>query len=224
MCDDLSISCVSMCQYMCHMCDCKTCIYKISNIYSSTIIRLLSLLTLSLLGNVGFKELAIITFCINVPFKDISHMNTDRLKPDYRKWKDYIPFPAFWKRLYWSQKMLYIRTVRLWPWAIGTWWTVKGVDLESKEVINMWRVINIQMLTLEIALHIFTFDKGITSSYNTNSSKADKSFQWVFSFLCLYISQIDPDPEWLLICDMCSNTKWSPCHAFCNKVSHVIFG
>ena len=34
----------------------------------------------------------------------------------------------------------------------------------------------------------------------------------------------DPDPEWLLICDMCSNTKWSLCHALCNKVSHVIFG
>ena len=34
----------------------------------------------------------------------------------------------------------------------------------------------------------------------------------------------DPDPEWLLICDMCSNTKSSPCHALCNKVSHVLFG
>ena len=37
-------------------------------------------------------------------------------------------------------------------------------------------------------------------------------------------TNLDPDPEWLLICDMCSNTKRSLCHAFCNKVSHVLFG
>ena len=53
-------------------------------------------------------------------------------------------------------------------------------------------------------------------------------------FLCAKLTKLqrkenidtnpDPDPEWLLISDMCSNTKKSSCHALCNKVSHVLFG
>ena len=34
----------------------------------------------------------------------------------------------------------------------------------------------------------------------------------------------DPDPEWLLICDMCSNSKGSSCHFLYFKVSHASFG
>ena len=33
-----------------------------------------------------------------------------------------------------------------------------------------------------------------------------------------------PDPEWLLICHICCNEKYSFCHARSNKVSHVLFG
>ena len=36
-------------------------------------------------------------------------------------------------------------------------------------------------------------------------------------------SNLDPDPEWLLICAMCSNTKLSSYHALSNKISHVPF-
>ena len=36
-------------------------------------------------------------------------------------------------------------------------------------------------------------------------------------------ANLDPDPEWLLICAMCSNTKLSSCHALSNKISHVPF-
>ena len=53
-------------------------------------------------------------------------------------------------------------------------------------------------------------------------------------FLCAKLTKLqrkenfdtnpDPDPEWLLICHIRSNTKRSSCHAFCNKVSHVLFG
>ena len=34
----------------------------------------------------------------------------------------------------------------------------------------------------------------------------------------------DPDPEWLLICHMSSNTKGSSCHLLYFKVSHASFG
>ena len=34
----------------------------------------------------------------------------------------------------------------------------------------------------------------------------------------------DPDPEFLFICHMSSNTKRSSCHVLYNKVSHVSFG
>ena len=37
-------------------------------------------------------------------------------------------------------------------------------------------------------------------------------------------TNLDPDPEWLLICCMCSDIKRSSCHALSNKVSHVLFG
>ena len=37
-------------------------------------------------------------------------------------------------------------------------------------------------------------------------------------------TNLDPDPEWLLICHLCSNAQYSSCHALSNKVSHVSFG
>ena len=53
-------------------------------------------------------------------------------------------------------------------------------------------------------------------------------------FLCAKLTKLqrkenfdtnpDPDPEWLLICHIRSNTKRSSCDALCNKVSHVLFG